>query len=147
MSLEQALEQALEQTWCALTSAVAEVSDALELELHRRAGLLGSEYAVLAAADAPPRRRASMTELGDAARLSASGVTRAVSRLVTLGLLERHRDATRDGRLLWVRLTPAGQERLGVAREVRASLLNRELAPRLEGLRQRLSTESADPNT
>ncbi|HSK55146.1 MAG TPA: MarR family transcriptional regulator [Jiangellales bacterium] len=131
----------LERAWSELTAVVAEVADALEAELHRRAGLLGSEYAVLAAADARPDRRASMTELGDAARLSPSGVTRVVGRLGDLGLLERHRDTTCDGRLLWVRLTPAGRERLAVATRARAALLQRELTPRLSHLRGSLGTE------
>lgn len=140
------LDRALERIWQELTAAVAEVSAALESEVHRSAGVLGSEYAVLAAADAPPRRRASMTELGDAARLSPSGVTRAVSRLVALGLLERQRDSTRDSRLLWVRLTPAGRKRLAVARQVRAHLLQHELAPRLPDLRRCLATEGDHTN-
>jgi DNA-binding MarR family transcriptional regulator len=140
-------DRTLERIWCELTAAVAEVSAAVESELHRGAGLLGSEYAVLAAADAPPRRQASMTELGDAARLSPSGVTRAVSRLVALGLLERHRDSTLDSRLLWVRLTPAGRKRLAVAHQVRSALLQRELAARLPGLRRCLATQGDETNT
>jgi DNA-binding MarR family transcriptional regulator len=139
-------DRTLERIWYELSAAVAEVSGALESELHRGAGLLGSEYAVLAAADAPPHRRASMTELCDAARLSPSGVTRAVSRLVALGLLERHRDASRDSRILWVRLTPSGRERLAVARRVRARLLQHELAPRLADLRRCL-TDGDGSNT
>ncbi|HSK26699.1 MAG TPA: MarR family transcriptional regulator [Jiangellales bacterium] len=136
---------ALEETWTQLTSVVAAVGRALDAEVAQRVGLLVSECEVLAAAQAPPRDRATMSELGAAARLSASGVTRVVGRLEALGLLERYRDAAVDNRLLWVRLTAGGRERLDQARAVRARVLARELAPRLPALHALLAArEPAD---
>ena len=129
---ESRLSPDVELRWLELTHTVARVSHRLDLELQASHGLLLSDFELMWSVDQAPVHRATMTELGQSAAMSPSGVTRAVDRLVAEGLLERDRRWVGDRRRAYVRLTESGAERLGAARETYANQLRTALAIHLD---------------
>jgi DNA-binding MarR family transcriptional regulator len=117
----------VELLWSELTHTVARVSHLLDLRLQATHGLLLSDFDLLWSVDKAPGHRATMTELGQSAAMSPSGVTRAVDRLVAESLLARDRRWIGDRRRAYVRLTEAGSERLRAARETYATELRTRL--------------------
>jgi len=71
-------------------------------------------YAALVTLVGAPDGKLTIGELGDRRNLSPSGISRAVDRLVSAGLLERTRNPE-DARSLLVGLTPEGLARLRAA--------------------------------
>ena len=65
-------------------------------------------YDVLLTLEMAPGQRMKLTELADAALLSASGMTRLMDRLEASGLVQRER-CPEDRRAIFARLTDAGQ--------------------------------------
>ena len=124
------------RAWRAFLNAQATVLRQLEAELVAEEGMTLAEFDVLAQLQTAPEHRLRMNELSDHVRLSPSGITRLVDRMVEAGLVERGPCPT-DRRVTWAILTAAGRARLR-----RASPLH------LRGVRkhfaQRLSTDQLD---
>jgi DNA-binding MarR family transcriptional regulator len=105
------------QAWSALLRAHAAVVRRIEADLEARARLPLGWYDVLLELNAAPGRRMRMQELGEAAVLSRSRVSRIVDELVAAGLAERQpnpddrRSAyaviTDEGRKVFRRAAPA----------------------------------------
>jgi DNA-binding MarR family transcriptional regulator len=96
--------------WRSLLTAHATLMRQLESDLEQQTGLALADYDVLAQL-ALAGGELRMTELANRARLSRSGMTRRVARLVDEGLVRRS-DANADGRGVVVALTDAGVARL-----------------------------------
>jgi DNA-binding MarR family transcriptional regulator len=107
--------------WSELTHLVNRISHLLDLRLQEAHQLLLSDFDLMWAVQKAPGHQATMSQLGQSAAMSASGVTRAVDRLVAEGLLTRDRRWVGDRRRAYVRLTTAGAQRLREARETYAS--------------------------
>jgi DNA-binding MarR family transcriptional regulator len=124
------------RAWRAFLNAQATVLRQLEAELVAEEGMTLAEFDVLVQLQLAPERRLRMNELSDHVRLSPSGITRLVDRMVEAGLVERGPCAT-DRRVTWAILTAAGRARLR-----RASPLH------LRGVREhfarRLTSEQLD---
>jgi DNA-binding MarR family transcriptional regulator len=101
----------------------------------RLAGLTPQRYQLLLMVKGAPggRERSTVTELAHRLQLAQSTVTELVDRAVEVGLLARERSGD-DGRVVHLRLTEQGEERLSTAftsleserRELVASLVNLE---------------------
>jgi DNA-binding MarR family transcriptional regulator len=83
----------------------------LDHDLRERASISLTEYTTLMHLSEAPEQRMRMNELATACDLSLSGMTRAVSRLESEGLVKRSR-CEDDGRGWLAALTPAGLRRL-----------------------------------
>jgi DNA-binding MarR family transcriptional regulator len=106
-----------ERAWKAFLDAQASLMRRLEAELVAREGMTLAEFDVLIQLRLASDGRLRMTELSDRVRLSPSGLTRLVDRLVRAGLVKRGRCAT-DRRGTWAILTAAGIARVRQARPV-----------------------------
>jgi DNA-binding MarR family transcriptional regulator len=101
--------------WRGMLQAHAEVTRALDAQMHRAHGLSVSSYEVLMFLGDAPDHRMRMAEIADRVLLTRSGCTRLVDRLVELGYVTRSA-AAGDGRGLYAQLTPVGAEKLEAAR-------------------------------
>ena len=99
------------RAWRAFLDAQATVLRRLEAELVAGEGMTLAEFDVLVQLRLAPEQRLRMNELSDHVRLSPSGITRLVDRLVQAGLVERGPCAT-DRRVTWAILTAAGRARV-----------------------------------
>jgi len=68
-----------------------------------------------------------MSDLAEALRIDPSTATRAVQRLVDAGFADRHSSAD-DGRVVQVRITPAGQSRVDIVGRRRSELFTHLMA-------------------
>ena len=105
------------RAWRAFLDAQASLLRRLEADLIRDEDITLAEYDVLVQLSFTPGGRLRMTELSDRVRLSPSGLTRLVDRLVRSGLVKRGRCAS-DRRGTFAILTPAGKVRLRKASPV-----------------------------
>ena len=99
------------RAWRAFLNAQATVLRQLEAELVAEEGMTLAEFDVLVQLRVAPEQRLRMNELSEHVRLSPSGITRLVDRLVQAGLVERGPCAS-DRRVTWAILTAAGRTRL-----------------------------------
>jgi DNA-binding MarR family transcriptional regulator len=99
------------RAWRAFLNAQATLLRRLEAELVAGEGMTLAEYDVLVQLGLAPEQRLRMNELSEQVRLSPSGITRLVDRLVRAGLVKRGPCAS-DRRVTWAILTPAGHARL-----------------------------------
>lgn len=95
------------------TAATRSLQIALQHGLAR-AGLTEPGFAILAALRATESETLFRTDVGSATGLSPMRVEHAVSRLETSHLVDRQRDPA-DRRLVLLRLTPMGRERVDAA--------------------------------
>src|SRR5438034_6342744 len=102
--------------WRSLLRAHATLMRQLETQLEQQTGLALADYDVLGQL-ALAGGELRMTELAGRARISRSGMTRRVARLVDEGLVRRA-DTDADGRGVVVVLTDAGVARLTEAAPV-----------------------------
>jgi DNA-binding MarR family transcriptional regulator len=93
-------------------------------------GLTLSAYEVLMFLGDAPEHRMRMSEIAERVLLSRSGCTRVVDRLVEQGYVTRCA-ASSDGRGLYAQLTPAGQDKLAVARATHHEGIRRFFLDRL----------------
>lgn len=101
--------------WAALMRVHATLVPALDRELQRTHGLPLTWYDVLAELDEAPNRRLTMSDLGDAAMVSRSRVSRVVDELVDAGLVTKESNPA-DGRSAYAVVTARGRRRLRQAR-------------------------------
>src|SRR2546423_2789037 len=105
------------RAWTAFLDAQAALLRQLEAELVEREDMTLAEFDVLIQLGMAADRRLRMTELSERVRLSRSGLTRLVDRLVKAGLVKRTRCAS-DRRGTFATLTAAGGTRLQRAEPV-----------------------------
>lgn len=115
--------------WHAMLRSHSAVVRKLETELQADHGLSLPAYEVLAHVSEAPDRRMRMSDLTSCSRLSPSGLTRLVDKLVRQGLVERVR-CPEDARVVYAALTDEGFTRLRSAypthlRGVRAHVVDR----------------------
>ncbi len=104
-------------TWSAFLRAYAAVVRRIEAELEAKARLPLGWYDVLLELNAAPGRRMRMQELGEAAVLSRSRVSRIVDELVAVGLAERQPNPD-DRRSSYAVITDEGRKLLRKAAPV-----------------------------
>ncbi|WP_433060683.1 MarR family winged helix-turn-helix transcriptional regulator [Dactylosporangium sp. CS-033363] len=102
------------EAWGMLLRVHAALTPVLDQELQAAHGLPLTWYDVLLELNAAPARRLTMSELGAAAVVSRSRVSRVVDELVRAGLVERVANPD-DKRSAYAKLTPAGRTRLRAA--------------------------------
>ncbi|MFB9182418.1 MarR family winged helix-turn-helix transcriptional regulator [Dactylosporangium sucinum] len=100
--------------WAGLLRVHAALVPLLDQELQAAHGLPLTWYDVLLELDAAPEKRLTMTDLGAAAVVSRSRVSRVVDELVRAGLVEREPNPG-DKRSAFAKLTPEGWARLAAA--------------------------------
>jgi DNA-binding MarR family transcriptional regulator len=105
------LKPAEMRAWRAFLDAQASLLRRLGADLIKEGDITLAEYDVLVQLSFAPDGRLRMTELSDRVRLSPSGLTRLVDRLVEGGLVKRGRCAS-DRRGSYAILTSAGKVRL-----------------------------------
>jgi DNA-binding MarR family transcriptional regulator len=103
------------RAWRGLLRVHARLVKALDSELEADHGLAVTTYEVLLYLNDSPDGRMRMHDLAASVLLSRSGLTRLVDRLERDGLLERT-TCESDARGAFAVLTPAGREKLAVAR-------------------------------
>ncbi len=104
------------RAWRGMLRAHAALAKALDAQLEEAHGLPLSSYEVLMYLADAEDERMRMCDLASSILLSRSGLTRLVDRLQREGLLERVA-CSHDARGAFAKLTPAGREKLGAARE------------------------------
>ncbi len=136
------------RAWRAFLDAQASILRRLEAELVAEEGMTLAEYDVLYQLAVAADRRLRMTELSERVRLSRSGLTRLVDRLVEAGLVTRGHCAS-DRRGTFAVLTPAGVDRVRRARPVhlrgvRSHFVNRLSADQLAAVAEALEPLGRD---
>jgi DNA-binding MarR family transcriptional regulator len=99
------------RVWRGFLRTHRRIADELNRRLEREHGLPLLYYGVLITLITEPVRRLRMTDLADRVLTSPSGMTRAVTRVADLGLVEREQSSG-DRRSFVVHLTPFGVRRL-----------------------------------
>lgn len=116
--------------WAALLRVHAAVVPVLDSELRDRCGLPLTWYDVLLELNSAPQRRLTMGQLGRAAVVSRTRVSRVVGELVTAGLAARA-GSVEDGRSAVATITPEGRARLRKAAPVYLAAVEREFTRHL----------------
>lgn len=139
------------RAWRAFLDAQATLLRRLEAELVASEGMTLAEFDVLAQLRIAPEQRLRMNDLSEHVRLSPSGITRLVDRMVEAGLIERGPCET-DRRVTWAILTPPGRARLRRAsplhlRSVQEHFVRRLTPAQLEILAEALESVAAGGGT
>jgi len=113
----QGLSPAELAAWRGFMRAHATLVRQLDCELEEAHGLPLVSYDVLARLEKAPDKRMRMRELAEAVRLSRSGLTRLVDRMVRDGLIKRS-TCSSDARGAFAVLTPRGERAVRAARPV-----------------------------
>ncbi len=130
--------------WRAFLDAQASVLRRLEAELLAEEGMTLAEYDVLFQLRVAGDHQLRMTELSQRVRLSRSGLTRLVNRLVKAGLVMRgHCESDRRG--TFAVLTPAGRDRVRRARPVHLRGVSRHFVERLSPTQLAAVAEALEP--
>jgi len=132
------------RAWTAFFDAQASLLRRLEAELVKKEDMTLAEFDVLIQLAMAPDRRVRMTELSDRVRLSHSGGTRLVDRLVHAGLLKRARCAS-DRRGTFATLTAAGKVRLRHAQPVHLRGIREHFGKRLTEAQLSAVAEALEP--
>ena len=132
------------RAWAAFLDAQAVLLRQLEAELIEKEDMTLAEFDVLIQLGIAPDRSLRMTELSDRVRLSRSGLTRLVDRLVKAGLVKRGRCAS-DRRGTFAILTPAGSTRLRHAKPVHLRGIREHFGKRLSAAQLSAVAEALEP--
>ncbi len=116
--------------WAALLRVHAALVPVLDRELQAACGLPLTWYDVLLELNAAPGRRLSMGQLGEAAVVSRSRVSRVVDQLAADGLVTREANPD-DRRSAYATLTDAGRARLRAAAPVYLAGVERHFTTRM----------------
>ncbi len=100
------------RAWLAYVEFSTLLSDHLNRQLRRDAGMTHSDYILLAHLSSIPQGTLTMSELAERLKITRSRLTHAVTRLQEAGYLDRHEDPENRRSQLAV-LTPQGREFLG----------------------------------
>ncbi|MGA8208915.1 MAG: MarR family transcriptional regulator [Nocardioidaceae bacterium] len=117
----------LTDTWGALLKVHAALVPRLDRELQQTHALPLTWYDVLLELNTAPERRLTMGQLGSAAAVSRTRVSRVVDELVRAGLVVREPNPD-DGRSAFAALTPAGRAALRKAAPTYVAAVRREFA-------------------
>src|SRR5438128_7481214 len=132
------------RAWTAFLDAQAALLRQLEAELVEKEGMTLAEFDVLIQLGMAPDRRLRMTELSERVRLSRSGLTRLVDRLVQAGFVKRTRCAS-DRRGTFATLTAVGGARLRHARPVHLRGVREHFGKRLSEAQLAAVAEALEP--
>jgi DNA-binding MarR family transcriptional regulator len=126
------------RAWRGMLRAHAALTKALDADLEAAHGLPLSSYEVLMYLNDAEGRKLRMRDLAASVILSRSGLTRLADRLEREGLIRRE-TCSDDARGAYAVLTPAGAEKLAVARTthlagVRSLFLQHFSEPELDAL-------------
>jgi len=138
------LKPSEERAWRAFLDAQAALLRLLEAELIEKEDMTLGEFDVLIQLKMAPERRLRMTELSERVRLSRSGLTRLVDRLVRAGLVERGRCAS-DRRGTFAILTPAGTSRVRHAQPVHLRGIREHFGKHLSAAQLSAVAEALEP--
>jgi DNA-binding MarR family transcriptional regulator len=138
------LSPAEESLWRALMRIVKALPRNLDSDLIRGAGLTASEYSTLMHLSEAPNRELRMSDLANAAGVSASRTTRVVDDLQSRSLVKKV-TCSSDGRGNIAKLTPRGMAKVKVAwpihlESVRTQFLDHIDATSVQLLARELST-------
>jgi DNA-binding MarR family transcriptional regulator len=122
--------------WSALLRVHAALVPVLDAELQAAHGLPLTWYDVLLELNAAPGRRLTMGELGEAAVVSRSRVSRVVDDLVRAGLVARETNPD-DRRSAYAVLTDAGRRRLRAAAPTYLAGIERHFTARMSAAEAR----------
>ncbi|HEV3096138.1 MAG TPA: MarR family transcriptional regulator, partial [Candidatus Dormibacteraeota bacterium] len=132
------------RAWAAFLDAQAALLRQLESELVEKEDMTLAEFDVLIQLGVAPNRRLRMTELSERVRLSRSGLTRLVDRLVQAGLVKRGKCAE-DRRGTFAILTTLGGSRLHHARPVHLRGIREHFGKRLSAAQLSSLAEALEP--
>jgi len=132
------------RAWTAFLDAQAALLRQLEAELVEKEDMTLAEFDVLIQLGLAPDRRLRMTELSERVRLSRSGLTRLVDRLVKAGLVKRTRCAS-DRRGTFATLTAVGGARLQRAEPVHRRGIREHFGKRLSAAQLSAVAEALEP--
>src|ERR1700686_2050213 len=132
------------RAWAAFLDAQAALLRQREAELVEKEDMTLAEFDVLIQLGVAPDRRLRMTELSERVRLSRSGLTRLVDRLVQAGLVKRGKCAD-DRRGTFAILTVTGGARLRHARPVHPRGLREHFGKRLSAAQLSALAEALEP--
>jgi DNA-binding MarR family transcriptional regulator len=123
------LSEEEQHVWRAYIASTQLVSDALDRQLQRDAGMPHAYYFLLVALSETPDRRMRMTELAEKLKITRSRLSHAISRLERNGWVRRE-DCPSDRRGQLACLTDAGFKALddaapGHVEQVRAAVFDR----------------------
>src|SRR3982074_1575771 len=138
------LKPAEMRAWRAFLDAQASLLRRLGADLVKNEDITLAEYDVLVQLSFAPDGRLRMTQLSDRVRLSPSGRTRLVDRLVRRGLVKRGRCAS-DRRGTNAILTPAGHARLRRASPVHLRGIREHFSKRLSPAHLAAIAEALEP--
>jgi DNA-binding MarR family transcriptional regulator len=114
----------------ALAAAHRSLSAVIDRELRAACGLSLAEADVLASLARGPDGRQRMVDISGQLRMSKSGATQIIDRLVAAGLAAREFSAT-DRRLVYAAVTTAGRDLLAKGAPVLAAIAREHIASRL----------------
>jgi DNA-binding MarR family transcriptional regulator len=138
------LKPAEMRAWRAFLDAQASLLRRLGADLVKEEDITLAEYDVLVQLRFAADGRLRMSELSDRVRLSPSGLTRLVDRLVRAGLVKRGRCAS-DRRGSFAILTPAGKVRLRHASPVHLRGIREHFTKRLSAAQLAAVADALEP--
>ena len=138
------LKPAEMRAWRAFLDAQASLLRRLGADLVKNEDITLAEYDVLVQLSFAPDGRLRMSQLSDRVRLSPSGLTRLVDRLVRSGLVKRGRCAS-DRRGTNAILTAAGKARLRRASPVHLRGIREHFSKHLSATQLEAVAEALEP--
>lgn len=138
------LKPAEMRAWRAFLDAQASLLRRLGADLVKDEDITLAEYDVMVQLRFAPDSRLRMSELSDRVRLSPSGLTRLVDRLVRRGLVKRGRCAS-DRRGSFAILTPAGKVRLRHASPIHLRGIREHFSKRLSAAQLAAVADALEP--
>jgi DNA-binding MarR family transcriptional regulator len=132
------------RAWTAFLDAQAALLRQLEAELVEKEDMTLAEFDVLIQLGMASDERLRMTELSERVRLSRSGLTRLVDRLVQAGLVKRARCAS-DRRGTFAALTAVGGARLRRAQPVHLHGIREHFGKRLSAAQLSAVADALEP--
>ena len=132
-----------QRTWRAFLTAQLLLTDRLERQLQRDAGLPHAYYEILVRLSEAPDRTLRMNQLADSSLSSRSRLSHAVARLEAAGWVRR-RACDEDRRGAFADLTPAGMAKLEEAARGHVEAVRANLFDALSRDQQRALRDIAD---
>jgi DNA-binding MarR family transcriptional regulator len=132
MSKTEPLSPAEEALWRALMRIIKALPRNLDSDLIRGAGLTASEYSTLMHLSEAPNRELRMSDLANAAGVSASRTTRLVDDLQSRSLVKKVASSS-DARGNIAKLTPKGMAKVKAAWPIHLKSVRAQFFDQIEG--------------